>query len=133
MGVSTRSRAVAAIGAIALVVAMSASGLGQDRSRGGASATPSPDEQAANGPLVGDLSLLADEQSCIEANPNDPWYPTIAAFEVYDSARTHDYVCAHFGGSMTGPNDVFAYVSLRRARSPGLPSGRLGGRGRPRG
>jgi hypothetical protein len=77
----------------------------------GADATPSPDEQAANGPLVGDLSLIADEQSCIESNPNTPWYPTIAAFEVYDSARTHDYVCAHFGGSMTAPNDVFAYVS----------------------
>ena len=40
-----------------------------------------------------------------------PWYPTIAAFEVHDSNRTHLYDCAHFTGSMSGTNQVFAYSS----------------------
>lgn len=77
-----------------------------------ASATgTTPDEQAANGPLVGDPTLIAGEQSCERNNPNPPWFPTIAAFEVYDSARTHLYGCAHFLGSTTSPNNVLAYES----------------------
>jgi hypothetical protein len=69
------------------------------------------DEQAANGPLVGDSSLIAGEQSCVAAQANPPWYPTIAAFEVHDSSRTHLYDCAQFTGSMSGANQVFAYSS----------------------
>lgn len=67
------------------------------------STTATPDEQAANGPLVGDRTLISEEQSCEKNNPNAPWFPTIAAFEVYDSARTHLYACAHFLGS-TNPS-----------------------------
>jgi len=69
------------------------------------------DEQAAGGPLVGDPTLIAGEQSCQQSNPNPPWFTTIAAFEVYDSARTHLYGCAHFLGSMTSTNHVLAYQS----------------------
>jgi hypothetical protein len=36
---------------------------------------------------------------------------TIAAFEVYDSARTHLDPCAHFRGSETAANRVLAYES----------------------
>jgi hypothetical protein len=68
------------------------------------SATATPDEQAANGPLVGDPTLISGEQACEKDNPNEPWYPTIAAFEVYDSARTHLYSCAHFLGSLSSPS-----------------------------
>jgi hypothetical protein len=75
------------------------------------SASPGPNEQAANGPLIGDPSRVTSEQACIQAGSNEPWYPTMAAFEVHDSARTHDYPCASFGGSMTDPNEVFAYRS----------------------
>ena len=90
-----RMRAVAMVPvSILLLAAFAAPAAAQSDALRDAPASPSP-----------------DEQSCIDANPNDPWYPTIAAFEVYDSGRTHDYACAHFGGSMTGPNDVFAYVS----------------------
>jgi hypothetical protein len=67
--------------------------------------------QAAGGPLVGDPSLIAGEQSCQQSHPNPPWFTTIAAFEVYDSARTHLYPCAHFLGSETGGNRVLAYES----------------------
>src|SRR5689334_1150575 len=69
------------------------------------------DEQAANGPLVGDPTLVAGEQSCAHNEGNEPWYPTIAAFEVHDSNRTHLYDCAHFEGTMSNDNQVFAYSS----------------------
>jgi hypothetical protein len=67
--------------------------------------------QAANGPLVGNPSLIPQELSCVRSEGNAPWYPAIAAFEVHDSTRTHLYYCAHFTGSMTGGNQVFAYSS----------------------
>jgi hypothetical protein len=67
--------------------------------------------QAANGPLVGNPSLIPQELSCVRSEGNAPWYPAIAAFEVHDSTRTHLYYCAHFTGSMTGGNQVFACSS----------------------
>jgi hypothetical protein len=76
------------------------------------------DEQAANGPLVGDPSLIAQEQSCVEAEDNSPWYPTIAAFEVHDSNRTHLYDCAHFAGAATDANQVFAHRSVQDYITP---------------
>lgn len=67
--------------------------------------------QAANGPLVGDPTLVAKEQSCVRKTPNKPWFPTMSAFEVHDSARTHLYACAHFLGSLSSSNHVLAYQS----------------------
>jgi hypothetical protein len=67
--------------------------------------------QAANGPLVGEPTLIAGEETCQKDHPNDPWFATIAAFEVHDSARTHLYECADFLGSQTSPNAVLAYQS----------------------
>src|SRR5205814_9533015 len=43
--------------------------------------TVSSDEQAANGPLVGDTSKYASEQTCAASENNQPWYATITAFE----------------------------------------------------
>jgi hypothetical protein len=83
-----------------------------------AATTPTADEQAANGPLVGDPTLIASEQSCVKDNPNPPWFATIAAFEVHDSARTHLYGCAHFLGSTTSPNNVLAYKSTELYPTP---------------
>jgi hypothetical protein len=82
-----------------------------DESESAAATTATPDEQAANGPLVGDPTLIPGEESCTNAEQNEPWYPTLAAFEVHDSARTHLYACAHFIGSTGAPNDVLAYQS----------------------
>jgi hypothetical protein len=82
------------------------------------STSTAADEQAANGPLVGNPSLIAGEQSCVAAEANAPWYPTIAAFEVHDSNRTHLYDCAHFTGSMSGTNQVFAYSSPQNYITP---------------
>jgi hypothetical protein len=101
------------IAAVVVLAACTGSGpnLGSKRPR----ATPTPsvpaDEQAANGPLVGNPSLVSGERSCAATENNAPWYPAIAAFEVHDSTRTHLYDCAHFTGSMSGGNQVFAYSS----------------------
>ncbi|MFI6844388.1 hypothetical protein OG535_37995 [Kitasatospora sp. NBC_00085] len=75
-----------------------------------ASSSPPADEVAANGPLVGAPALIPDEQACAAAEGNAPWYPTIAAFEVHDSNRTHRYACAHFEGGPSN-NQVFAHSS----------------------
>ena len=107
-----RFRWVVFVAAVVVVLAAcTSSASNQAPTRPGATATASvpADEQAANGPLVGDPSLIPGEQSCVAAEANAPWYPTIAAFEVHDSNRTHLYDCAHFTGSMSGPNQVFAY------------------------
>ena len=81
--------------------------------RPGLCSAPGVGSEAAGGPLVGDPELIAGEQSCQQSHPNPPWFTTIAAFEVYDSARTHLYGCAHFLGSTTpsNANRVLAYQS----------------------
>ena len=55
--------------------------------------------------------MLAEEN-------NAPWYPTVNPAELHDSNRTHVYACAHFTGSLTGPNKVYAYASPDQYYSP---------------
>jgi hypothetical protein len=104
---------VAVLAAVALVVG----GCGGSSKKTSTTAATS-DQQAAGGPLVGDPTLIAGEQSCEQTHPNDPWFPTIAAFEVSDSARTHLYGCAHFLGSTTTSNRVLAYESTGVYQTP---------------
>ena len=74
--------------------------------------TVTSDEQAANGPLVGDTSKYASEQACATSENNQPWYATITAFEHHDSNRSHVFACADFlGTNAEGNNQVFAYTS----------------------
>ena len=116
-----RFRWAALAAAVVVVLAActsSASDQAPARPRAPASASVPADEQAANGPLVGDPSLIPGEQSCVAAEANAPWYPAIAAFEVHDSNRTHLYDCAHFTGSMSGSNQVFAYSSPQEYITP---------------
>src|SRR5271155_731247 len=37
---------------------------------------------------------------------NHPWYPSLAAFEHYDSGRSHVFPKAKFGGAFRGNNQV---------------------------
>ena len=37
---------------------------------------------------------------------NPPWFPSLMAFEHYDSGRTHLFEQARFGGSYSGNNQV---------------------------
>jgi len=50
---------------------------------------------------------------------NPPWYPSLQAFEHYDSARSHVFSMARFGGSLHGPNSVDLVSSPKGA----YPSG----------
>ncbi|SFS07051.1 hypothetical protein SAMN04487846_2185 [Microbacterium sp. cf046] len=110
MRITSRVRAVAAAGG--LVAALVLTGcFAEVLPKPDATPTPPADETAAGGPLVGDPSLLAGEEECVAAADNEPWYPTIAAFEVHDSERTHLYDCASFLGATTDSNAVFAYSS----------------------
>jgi len=77
--------------------------------------TLSPNQMAAGGPLPGNLSLIDSEQECINSLQNEttwsPWYPTMANTEHGGSERAAVFECAHFGGSFTEPNRVYAYQS----------------------
>ncbi|HET8971543.1 MAG TPA: hypothetical protein VFN19_10810, partial [Candidatus Nanopelagicales bacterium] len=86
--------------------------------RSGAEAVVPPEVAAANGPLVGDATATAAELKCLAEQDNAPWSPTMAAFEVHDSERTHRYGCATFLGSSQGPNQVFAYASAQQYVTP---------------
>lgn len=44
--------------------------------------------------------------SFAQENANPPWYPSLMAFEHYDSERTHLFEQAQFNGSMDGANTV---------------------------
>ena len=110
--------AIAAVLAALTFAAVGCGGSGHHISRLTATATTVSDEQSANGPLVGDPTLIAGEQACEKSHPNAPWFATIAAFEVYDSARTHLYGCAHFLGSTTSSNKVLAYQSTAVYQTP---------------
>lgn len=74
-----------------------------------------PNQLAAGGPLPGNLSLIEEEQECINSLQNEttwaPWYPTMANTEHGGSERAAVFKCAHFGGSFTEPNQVYAYQS----------------------
>lgn len=50
---------------------------------------------------------------------NSPWYPSLQAFEHYDSARSHVFSQAEFRGSFDGPNKVAEVRSAEGA----YPSG----------
>ena len=50
---------------------------------------------------------------------NPPWFPSLAAFEHHDSARTHLFPEATFGGDFNGKNAV----SSAPSPSPAYPSG----------
>ena len=73
---------------------------------------------AAGGPLPGNHTLALEEAECAAEENNAPWYPTVNPAELHDSNRTHVYACAHFTGSLTGPNKVYAYASPDQYYSP---------------
>ncbi len=50
------------------------------------------------------FQMMWASDSCNEGNA--PWYPSLAAFEHYNSGRTHVFPNAKFGGSFTLNNQV---------------------------
>ena len=47
-------------------------------------------------------------------NTNSPWYPSLEAFEHYNSGRSHVFSGAYFGGTMNGTNTINTITSTRR-------------------
>src|SRR5437867_3659965 len=100
-----------------VVMAMTLPGLTNAESNNtiSTSTTLTPNQLAAGGPLPGNLSQVAEQQKCVAAehsqSENVPWYPTLTKAEHADSDRTALFPCAIFGGSYTGPNQVYAYQS----------------------
>lgn len=78
--------------------------------------TPSPGDASAS--TGGADATLSSAAASGPSQSNSPWYPSLAAFEHYDSARTKLFPDAYFGGSFGRPNRV----QLRRSR-PRYPSG----------
>jgi hypothetical protein len=54
---------------------------------------------------VPDLSSITTPSGA-DSDSNPPWFPSLMAFEHYDSARTHLFKQAHFAGSFDGDNKV---------------------------
>ena len=50
------------------------------------------------------FQMASASSVCEEANP--PWYPSLAAFEHYNSGRSHVFPKAKFGGAFEGNNQV---------------------------
>lgn len=84
-----------------------------------ASPTQSPGESAAGGPLSNHAVALA-EAACAEKEVNPPWYSTLLGYEHHDSTRSKMYPCAQFTGSLTDPNNIYAYKSPDNFYAPSM-------------
>ena len=73
------------------------------------------------GLVLAGLMVMAVHATAASSRPanNPPWYPSLQAFEHYNSGRSHVFSMATFGGSMTGRNRVDMVAS----RNGQYPSG----------
>jgi hypothetical protein len=69
--------------------------------------------------LAGLLLLPVGSAAAQGRGPNPPWYPSLEAFEHYDSGRSHVFSQARFGGSLRRANAVDLFASSKGA----YPSG----------
>ena len=76
-----------------------------------ASATPVSNIAAANGPFPGDLSKIEEEWAESQQLDTPGYFKSLNGAEVGDAQRSQCYPAASFLGSMTGPNQVFAWRS----------------------
>lgn len=72
---------------------------------------PMNNQQAANGPIPGDVALYAEELACQNALPTPGYYCSLNSAEISDAERSGLFSCATFTGSRDGPNAVFAFRS----------------------
>ena len=77
-----------------------------------ASAGKLDNQQAANGPIPGDVALYAQELACQQAIPTPGYSPSLNGAEISDAQRSGMFPCASFTGSWDGPNAVFAFRSV---------------------
>jgi hypothetical protein len=79
-----------ALGAVLLLSACTGGGNSASKATPSATSTPTGSASPVTGP----------------SSTNAPWYPSVEAFEHYNSARSHVFPLASFGGSFHGPNTV---------------------------
>jgi hypothetical protein len=76
------------------------------------SATPlTPNQIAAGGPIPPNWTMALEEAECAATVENPPFFPTVTPAEHFNGERQDYFPCAQFPGSMTEPNDVYAYQS----------------------
>jgi hypothetical protein len=68
--------------------------------------------------IIAVFSFSADPALAVPGN-NPPWYPSLQAFEHYDSGRSHVFSKARFRGTFHGPNTV----AVVRSAEGAYPSG----------
>lgn len=76
--------------------------------------TLTPNMQAANGPIPGDLSLYEKELAEAAKGTSPGYYPSLGAAEISDSTRSGFFPAASFTGSFDGQNRVYAWRSEDR-------------------
>ncbi|MEA2767965.1 MAG: hypothetical protein QOD93_927, partial [Acetobacteraceae bacterium] len=73
---------------------------------------------AAGGAFAG-ISLVGKRSpAAAQGGSNPPWFPSLMAFEHYDSERTKLFEHAHFLGSFIRDNAVNVRVSLDKYPTP---------------
>jgi len=72
---------------------------------------PTDNEKAANGPMPGDLGVVADEWARCQELDTPGYFKSLNGAEVGDAQRSQCYPAASFLGSLDGPNQVFAWRS----------------------
>ncbi|MCA1300574.1 YncE family protein [Stappia indica] len=72
---------------------------------------PMTNQEAANGPIPGDVSRYARELACQQAIPTPGYYSSLNGAEISDAQRSGMFPCASFTGSWDGPNSVYAFRS----------------------
>lgn len=78
------------------------------------SSTPqslTPNMIAAGGPISPNWTMALQEAECAATVDNPPYFPTVTPAEHFNGERQDYFPCAQFPGSMTDPNDVYAYQS----------------------
>jgi hypothetical protein len=71
----------------------------------------SDNEKAAGGPMPGDLGKIAEEWARSQQLDTPGYFKSLNGAEVGDAQRSQVYPAASFLGSMSGPNQVFAWRS----------------------
>ena len=66
-------------------------------------------QNAANGPLPGDVSLYQKELACCQSRATPGYFSSLNGAEIADAERSGFFPCATFTGSLDGPNKVYAW------------------------
>jgi hypothetical protein len=104
--------------ALSLAACTAAAVLSACGSGGGASTPTATTKAAATTTPAATTTSTAPAPTPVPTS-NPPWYPSLQAFEHYDSGRSHVFSMATFDGSLNAPNTV----DLKFSKKDAYPSG----------